>query len=78
VADVLAEKLELTGSEIDALMPPAWIARHGDPCTALLFRCYKCQLDSTKHLGPQARFHCGWGLREAELAIVQGMLGLDE
>ena len=29
VADVLAERLELTGSEIDALMPPAWIARYG-------------------------------------------------
>jgi hypothetical protein len=44
-AGSLAEKLELTGAEIDAWMPAAWIARHGvitPPCTGNPNRCAKC------------------------------------
>ena len=78
MADVLAEKLELTGSEIDALMPPAWIARHGDPCTALLFRCYKCQLGFNQASRPAGTFPLRLGAEGGRIAIVHGMLGVDE
>ena len=34
VANALAEKLELAGTEIDLMMPPTWIARQiGKPCS---------------------------------------------
>jgi hypothetical protein len=44
VADALAEKLLLTAGEIDALMPPAWIAQYGigKQCTGDPMHCGRC------------------------------------
>jgi hypothetical protein len=42
VADALAEKFELTGAEIDAMMPAAWIARAHEPCSGPPYPCDKC------------------------------------
>jgi hypothetical protein len=45
VASFLEERLELTGAEIDALMPSSWIACQGlmsAPCSGNLLQCGKC------------------------------------
>jgi len=42
VADVLAERHELTGEEIDLLMPPDWIAQRGEPCDGDPLPCAQC------------------------------------
>ena len=42
VADVLAERHELTGEEIDELMPPDWIAQRGEPCDGDPLPCARC------------------------------------
>src|SRR3954452_386630 len=45
VASFLEERLELSGGEIDALMPSSCIARHGlisPPCSGNLLQCGRC------------------------------------
>jgi hypothetical protein len=42
VADALAEKLELMGAEIDAMMPVSWIARAYAPSGGEPYPCSQC------------------------------------